>query len=54
MSGKRWVYDQNFYEGEGVVDGEGVAVRDAWSWVMGVIKPIQARLFYRLKVQWGL
>ena len=28
------VYDQNFYGEGGVVDGEGVAVRDAWSGVV--------------------
>ena len=27
-----------FFGGEGVVDGEGVAVKDAWSGVVGVIK----------------
>ena len=29
MSGKRWVYDQNFYKGYRAVDRERVAVRDA-------------------------
>ena len=27
------VYDQNFYWGDGVMDGVGVTVKEAWAWV---------------------
>ena len=30
------MYNQNFYWGAGVVGGEGVTVKDAWSGVLGV------------------